>query len=233
MPVASDAKQILFMSELYYFWPKNPKPLMKKVFVLCIPFLFVFIQGFAQDKTPSGTGFSWQTGWSLSLKTGTLGLGGEVAKKIDDRFMVRLAGNFFGYNQNFNDVVFRLRLRSCSLSADWAPWQNIVHFSGGFVYNQNLLEVEINSIRPHSLLRIAPNAIDPYLGIGLGKVLPSGRLGFNVDLGLLYQGSPNVEYYIISDTNEPTASRAYITDGSVLGVYLYPVLSFQVSYRIN
>lgn len=74
------------------------------------------------------------------------------------------------------------------------------------------------------------NGFRPYLGIGYGRALPKGRLAFNIELGVQFEGEPKV----YSKTGKLELSPE--AEGSLHGVtqYLkvYPVLSFKLAGRI-
>lgn len=78
------------------------------------------------------------------------------------------------------------------------------------------------------------NTIKPYFGLGLGRVIPNSRVGFNFNIGLVYQGkikvdSPHTltgEY----DVNDGLDSLDLPFSTSILE--FWPVLNFSISYRI-
>ncbi|WP_051035420.1 hypothetical protein [Crinalium epipsammum] len=80
-----------------------------------------------------------------------------------------------------------------------------------------------------------PNSIAPYLGIGFVNPVRRQGLGFSVDLGVLFSGSPEVE---LRATN-PNANQQLRTqienerkqlEDDLNGLSVYPVLSVGVSY---
>ncbi|MDR0229704.1 MAG: hypothetical protein LBI72_11685 [Flavobacteriaceae bacterium] len=77
------------------------------------------------------------------------------------------------------------------------------------------------------------NAIKPYLGIGLGRTVSKRRIGFNFDLGLLYQGE-----YTLKQNNKVVATsrdaNAQIDGAEDVTKWLkwWPQINFQLHYRI-
>ena len=77
------------------------------------------------------------------------------------------------------------------------------------------------------------NGFKPYVGIGYGRAVPKGRIGFKVDLGVMFWGSPDV-----IDHNDVSLMKQDL-DGKDGGAFriiskfkVYPVLNFRVSGKI-
>lgn len=80
---------------------------------------------------------------------------------------------------------------------------------------------------------IKVNGFRPYLGIGYGRVVPKNRVGFQVDLGVQFWGSPKV--YCNDEYLDPDK----VGDGDGTGIIkvisdlkVYPTLSFRLTTRI-
>lgn len=148
-------------------------------------------------------------------KVGTLGAGLEYVYPINPKLAVGFGVNGAGYSDSIeeSDIDFDadLDMQSFSLLADYHPFTNGFRLSGGIMHNGNEFSldgtpaagtgetVEINNETYtadqvgslESLVGFKSTA--PYLGIGWGKAPKSGKgWGFDADLGVLFQGSPEV-----------------------------------------
>jgi hypothetical protein len=188
---------------------------------------------------------------AVTAKLGTLGLGVEGTFGLNEHFNARLGLNKFNYDrtESLSDIEYDLDLKwqSISLLADWYPFGNPFRFTAGLMNNGN----ELSGSSTSSSLTIGDtdyvdigldakldfDATAPYLGIGWGNALAADRgWGFNVDVGILFQGSGNV-------TLTPTGDDAALVDpddvsleeqrfeDDIKDYKYYPVFSFGVSYR--
>jgi hypothetical protein len=188
---------------------------------------------------------------ALTAKLGSLGLGVEGTFGLAEHFNARLGLNKFDYDrtETVSDIQYDLNLewQSISLLADWHPFGNAFRFTAGLMNNGN----ELNGTSTSSGLTVGntfyPGAgldakLDfdstaPYLGVGWGNALSAGKgWGFNVDLGIMYQGSGNV-------TLTPTGTGASFVspqdvaleeqrfEDDIKDYKYYPVFSFGVSYK--
>lgn len=137
------------------------------------------------------------------------------------------------------------RLLFVSGIADWYPFGNAFHLSGGAVYNGlsgdgriravNSMTVQSRTYSPEELGSLSADvgfgsSIAPYAGLGFGNPL-GRRIGVQLDLGVMYLGSPTVE---LSGTGmiAPTASQASIIEDNVRDIRFYPVASLGLSARL-
>jgi hypothetical protein len=188
---------------------------------------------------------------AVTAKLGTLGLGVEGTFGLTEHFNARLGLNKFDYDrtESISDIEYDLNLewQSISLLADWHPFGNAFRFTAGLMNNGN----ELNGSSTASGVTVGDTfypgiGLDakldfdntaPYLGVGWGNALSADRgWGFNVDLGIMYQGSGNVSLM-------PTGVNAGLVDPADIALEeqrfeddiknykYYPVLSFGVSYR--
>jgi len=82
-------------------------------------------------------------------------------------------------------------------------------------------------------------AVAPYFGIGCGNaVSKSGRLRFAFDLGVMFQGSPEVDLTatasdpgLQSELNAELEKEVKEIEDDVKDIKLYPVISLGLSYR--
>jgi hypothetical protein len=188
---------------------------------------------------------------ALTAKLGSLGLGLEGTFGLTEQFNARLGLNKFDYDrtESISDIEYDLdlELQSISLLADWHPFGNSFRFTVGVMSNGN----ELSGSSTSSGLTVGDtfypgigldakldfDSTAPYLGVGWGNALAADRgWGFNVDLGILYQGSGNV-------TLTPTGVNASLVnpndvsleeqrfEDDIKDYKYYPVFSFGVSYR--
>lgn len=179
---------------------------MKKVACLAVVFLLITAARpcLAQEAESGGPGRL-----SFQAAAGTLGVGGGFEVRLSDHFGLGLGGNYFRYDFDFtaDEVEYdaELRLGSGVLLAHWYPWGSNFRISGGLAFNGNEIEVQSKdgpSIElggtEYSLSEVGTlsgvadfNNLAPYLGIGFGP-RPNARWGVILDLGVLFQGSPQV-----------------------------------------
>lgn len=188
---------------------------------------------------------------AVAAKLGTLGLGVEGTFGLTEHFNARLGFNRFNYDrtEDISDIEYDLDLewQSISLLADWHPFGNSFRFTAGLMNNGNELKGSSTSsgvtvgdtFYPGIGLdaKLDFDSTAPYLGVGWGNALTAERgWGFNVDVGIMYQGSGNV-------TLTPTGPNASLVDPAdvaaeeqnfeddIRDYKYYPVLSFGISYK--
>ncbi len=188
---------------------------------------------------------------AVTAKLGTLGLGVEGTFGLTEHFNARLGLNKFDFDRSetIDDIKYDLDLewQSISLLADWHPFGNSFRFTAGILSNGN----ELNGSSKSDNLTIGDttypsvgldanldfDSTAPYLGVGWGNALSAGKgWGFNVDLGVMFQGSGDV-------TLTPTGAGAALVDPAdvaaeerkfeddIRNYKYYPVFSFGVSYK--
>jgi len=188
---------------------------------------------------------------AVTAKLGSLGLGVEGTFGLAEHFNARLGLNRYDYDRS--DTVsgirydFDLKLKSISLFADWHPFGSAFRFTAGLMSNGNELTGSSTSdsldIGNSTYANVGLDAkLDfdsaaPYLGVGWGNALAASKgWGFNVDLGVMFQGAGNVSL-------TPTGAGASFIDPADLAMEernfeddikdykYYPVFSFGVSYK--
>lgn len=188
---------------------------------------------------------------AMTAKLGTLGLGVEGTFGLSENINARLGFNRYNYDtdESVSDIRydFKLKLKTISLFADWHPFGSAFRVTAGIMSNGNELKGSSSS---STNVKIGNNTYNvgldakldfdstaPYLGIGWGNAVAADKgWGFNVDLGVMFQGSGNV-------TLTPTGSGASLVDSAdvsleeqkfeddIKGYKYYPVCSFGVSYK--
>ncbi|OIO71610.1 MAG: hypothetical protein AUJ58_00065 [Zetaproteobacteria bacterium CG1_02_55_237] len=166
----------------------------------------------------------------------------------------RIQANGFRYNTTVTNTSVhydaKLKLMSVGALADFYPFAGKFRVTAGAYYNGNKLTLTgvpngasyvINgttytSAQAGSVTGTMDfNKLAPYAGIGWGDAVSSGSpIGFNVDLGVLYQGKPKTT---LSATGAAAGLTADIAaektklDNNVKKYKFYPVASVGVSYN--
>lgn len=203
---------------------------------------------------------------ALGAKASTLGGGVELTLGISPQVNARLGANAYTYSdrREVSQIEYdaEANLRTGTLFLDWHPGGRGFRLTGGLVYNDT--QVEGRSIAPPSgtydigglpvpvslvgtLDATAEfDPVVPYAGIGWGNaVAPNKKVGFFVDLGVVFSGEADVTLI----PRIPADSPINTTPGAreVLDVLLrreeqdleedaadydlYPVVAIGVTYR--
>ncbi len=202
----------------------------------------------------SSTGYT--QGGSVSFKVSTLGGGIEAEKTFSDATGGRVGVNYFTgeYSATIDNIDYDVDLNLMTVSAilNWHPFKGLFRISGGAMYNDNHIDITAAPSLSYEIGdttysasnvgtlegKVTFNEIVPYIGIGwdtsFGK---NNRFGLLVDLGIMYQGSPDIEL----SANGPIASnQAFQSDVQAeedklqddLDQYeYYPVIGVGLSYR--
>lgn len=148
----------------------------------------------------------------VGLRASTTGLGAELAVALmPDHFTLRAVGSGFQYGfdgtEDGIDYEFDLELLNGGAFLDWHPFGGGFRFSGGAYYNENQIIANARPAQDFAIggLSFTPdevgnfngvvnfNEFAPYAGIGFGNpVDKAGRVTFLFDVGLIYQGEPQV-----------------------------------------
>ncbi len=150
-------------------------------------------------------------GLAATLKAGTLGVGLELSGGPGKYVNARAGVNYFDYDYSDEyesiDYSLQLELRSVAALLDWHPVGGSFRLTSGMLFNQNELAAdakpsdfyEIDGTRyPAALVGDLSGDIGfddyaPYVGLGWATDNGGdGGFGMSVDLGVAYQGSPEV-----------------------------------------
>lgn len=203
---------------------------------------------------------------ALGAKAGTLGAGAELTVGLSRQLNTRLGLNAFDYSERreASDIEYdgEASLRTATALLDWHPGSGGFRLTGGIVYNGT--EVTGSSLPPASgvydlggvpvpvsILGTLDAKADfdpvvPYAGLGWGNAVSEGKkLGFFVDLGVIFQGEADVEL----TPNIPAGSPINTTPGArdaleillsreerdledeAADYDLYPVVAIGLTYR--
>ena len=166
------------------------------------------------------TAASAQAG-GIGVRAGTTGvgvdLGGDVAPTLGWRLGV--SGMNVNTHVDTNDVRYdaKAKVLTGSLLLDWSPLGPF-RISGGFMPNQNKIDLTGqpsggggSSVVPagSSLTGdVKPErSFAPYLGVGYGNVWTRG-VNFYFDLGIMFQGSPEVSLSLNCGSATPAQCAA-------------------------
>ena len=196
--------------------------------------------------------------FSLGVTGSTLGIGVEAGYAFNNRFGMRLGGYTFSLSQNGEksgiDYDSDLNLSNAGVYLDWHPFAGAFRVSGGWFATDNGLDAvgkpgpggtydidgstftaaEVGTLR--ATVDLGSSA--PYLGAGWVWGKTDGGLAWSLDLGILFEKSPDIELTSTGGTlsDDPSLQAAIAAEEvqleNDLDQYdLYPVLSFGVSYR--
>ncbi|MCK5851218.1 MAG: hypothetical protein KAH23_09910, partial [Kiritimatiellae bacterium] len=195
---------------------------------------------------------------AATVKLGTLGYGADVTFDMTELYNFRVGFNMFSYEPDISgddeedgpeDIQLELDWQTIAASFDLHPWENGFRFTAGLIINNNEIiltaeageEVEINdrSYRVADLQgSVTFDQLAPYLGIGFGNAIDrEGRWSFAMDLGVMFQGSPEVDITAHVLGGDQAALDAALEEeekeieDDISGLNIYPVLSFGVSFR--
>ncbi len=192
---------------------------------------------------------------AIGGKAGTLGAGAELVTNVVPMLVnARVQLNAFNYNKTLQDTSVtydaKLKLFSFGAVADVYPFVGKFRLSGGLYYNGNKFSMTgtpsaggtyvINgttytAAQVGSLTSTVDfNKVAPYVGIGFGDPVSSGSpVGFNVDLGVLYMGTPKSS---VTATGTAVAAADIAAekkklDDALNKMKFYPVAALGVTFR--
>lgn len=197
----------------------------------------------------------------ILLKGGTLGAGLDVSMGMSESLGLRLQANALSYDEDFteSDVDYSgdLELKSAGLLLDWHPFSGVFRVSAGAYWNGNEATATgrptggtytINGT-PYPAAQVGSlngeidfDSVAPYFGIGWASAPKAGRgMTFSLDLGVLYQGEPNVALTANCGVGLPPATCTQLQSDVAaeqaslqedLSDYkFHPVVSFGIGYR--
>ena len=189
------------------------------------------------------------------IKAGTLGIGAEITYAISPRLTMGVGINKYSSSTTDTtdgiDYDVDLNLQTVAVLANFHPFAGSFRITGGVMINSNELEMtadcsagcDVGGMNYNSTeVGILKAAVDfkriaPYAGIGFGHSASSG-LGFTLDIGVLMQGSPNVDLTSTggSESNNPAFQAELALEESnaeddIDGFTMYPVVSAGINFR--
>jgi len=199
--------------------------------------------------------------YALALKVGTLGMGLDLSIPINNKFNVRVNLNGASYSDDTTEsgikYEYDLDLLTAGVLVDYYPMENSqFRVTGGVYYNGNELEMcgkpDVAGITVGNITYTANQVgslnakvefddVAPYIGIGWGNTVKKGGWSFNADVGIMYQGEPDVTLTPIygplitnAGLQAPIDAQVKIEEAQLqdeLDDYkIYPVISVGVTY---
>lgn len=207
-------------------------------------------------------------GIGIEVKGGTLGVGAEINYAISPRFTIGAGINKYSASTTDTadniDYDVDLDLSTVSLMLNFHPFKGSFRLTAGAMLNGNELNMTAkpngatydiggNTYDSNDLGKLVGSVdfknIAPYAGIGWGKSASSG-FGFTMDIGVLFQGSPSVDFSTKNTDYAALAATAGIpqaqleaqlkadlieeeanAEKDIEGFDMYPVISLGVNYR--
>ncbi len=202
---------------------------------------------------------------AIAGKAGTLGAGVELTLGLSRQLNARLGANGYSYSdrREVSDIEYdgEAKLRTGTALLDWHPGGGGFRLTGGAVYNDTTFEAsslppasgiyDIGGVPvPASLVGTLDataefDPVVPYAGLGWGNAVAANkRVGFFIDLGVVFQGKADVTLTPNIPANSPLntpGARAALDillrreeqdlEDEAADYDLYPVLSIGLSYK--
>lgn len=193
---------------------------------------------------------------------GSTGMGFHVVVPMETYLNGRFGANYLRHNfdktSNGVDYDIKGKLQTVDVLFDWYLNEgSSFHLTGGILYNGNKFNAKAkpNGLGGFTLNGHAYTAADvglltgridyrkaaPYLGVGWGNAL-ARTTGWttSVDLGVFYQGNPNVKLASVGCTTSAAVCKALASDVAAQALHLrddvdgfkvYPVVRATIGYR--
>jgi hypothetical protein len=196
-------------------------------------------------------------GIGVGAKVGTLGFGIEVTKGFTPTINGRIGFNTFSFDASGTesdiDYDADLNMESVAALVDWHPFSGGFRATAGLLLNNNELEMTAKSAVSYDVAgttytpaqigtfggTVGFDDVAPYAGIGWGNAVDKGqRLTFAVDVGVLMQGSPQVDFTSTGGllSSDPTLladiqAEEDELESSLDDYDLYPVISLGLAFQ--
>jgi hypothetical protein len=187
-------------------------------------------------------------------KIGTLGIGIGGEYRLNESFGLGLGANYFKYDFDFTaddiDYDAELTLASATVLAHYYPGKGRFRLTGGLAFNGNEIDAKSKGTSTFEIGdttytaaqvgtidgKIDFRTVAPYLGLGWGPS-PEKRWGFTFDVGILFQGSPEVELAASGPISNDPAFLADLAEEEekvqeeLDGFQYYPIVALGIYYR--
>ncbi len=201
------------------------------------------------------------TDMGVYAKGGTLGLGGGVGVGVTDSIRLRAGYTTYKYSKDKSesDVDYHgdMTVGGGEAMVDWHPFNGTFRLTGGLTFNRNKATLDAKptggtyTLNDVTYTAAEIGALDgnvsfqstaPYFGVGWGDVVDkAGNFSFIADIGVLFQGSPDVKLNATCGTGvdaatcaeiqSNTAAEEKILSDDLSSLKYWPVISLGVAYR--
>lgn len=199
-------------------------------------------------------------GLGIDVKIGTMGAGAEISASLIPNTRIRGGINYLVYefDSTIDDVDYNFDTQFNSISAllDIHPFGGTFFLSGGVYFNNNSVDVD-GSLPPENFppqyqsfdfladyLSISGEVeflpVAPYVGLGWRSNSGEPGWGFGVELGVLYQGAPDVTNLRLNapiDVNDNSDVQRFLKqqeeeiEDELSWFEWYPVASLMLTYH--
>lgn len=188
----------------------------------------------------------------VGVKAGTLGIGVEGTFALAGGLNLRAGINnyTYGYSDSASDIDYDidLELESYALLLDWHPFSGTFKLTAGLLSNKNRVAMRATpngtvtiggTPYPAATVGNLRGEIDfkktaPYAGLGWGNAAgKTSGFGFSAELGVLFQGAPDVTLRSSNSTvsQDDLDAEARDIENDLDNFKAYPVISFGFSYQ--
>lgn len=195
-------------------------------------------------------------GWAVGAKFGTLGFGAEIYKSFMPTLNARVAFNAFSFDDSGteDDVTYdyEVDLNTMGAMLDWHIFRGGFRVSAGALANGNEVSLVAKPTGTYTLGnqtytaaqvgsltgKVDFDSVAPYLGFGWGNPVGMGkRLSLNVDVGVLFTGSPVVAFAADGALANDATFQANLdreeqnVQEELNNLELYPVAALGLTYQ--
>jgi len=199
-------------------------------------------------------------GLGLDAKIGTMGIGGELSAQLFPNTRLRGGFNFltWSFDSTISDIDydFETEFSSIPVILDLHPFGGSFFLSGGLYFNNNSVGVEgflgpedfpaayqafdflVDYVSVSGDVEFMPVA--PYVGLGWRTNSGESGWGFGLELGVLYQGAPDITNLRVNapvDVNDVEAVQQFLAEqeaeieDELSWFEFYPVASLMFTYH--
>ena len=227
--------------------------MIRSSFILLSIFTVLLLPGFIHNAHA-------REGLSVDAKIGTLGAGAELSASIIPNIRLRGGLNYllWDFESTISDINydFETEFNSISVILDIHPFGGAFFLSGGFLFNNNVVGVD-GTVDPHAItgqyesyrslveqVSISGDVefldLAPYAGLGWRSNNDESGWGVALELGVLYQGSPDVTNLRLNapiDLNDNEDVQRFLAnqeskiEDELSWFEFYPVASLVLSYH--
>lgn len=225
---------------------------MKKLVTAMILVVMLGVPRLVSAQSESGKCFDHL---SVALNVSSIGPGLELAAPLGSHFALRAGFTTlpFGFSYDYNkkglevEADADVKLMNGNILADWFPFRNApFHLTAGLYMGNTGIEAEGHSNKSFEIggtiiepdaqgtihAKLKTNAVKPYFGLGFGRSIPRSRFGFKMEVGAMYHGTPKIETNGTGYVGDAAGEEVSKITESITKWKFYPVLSFQLVYRI-